>query len=681
MNAHVQPLPASDHAVPARPLIRIVIVGHVDHGKSTLIGRLLAETGSLPDGKLDQLKAVSARRGMPFEWSFLLDALQTERDQGITIDTSQIRFRTSARDFVLIDAPGHAEFMRNMITGASQADAALLLIDAAEGMRAQTRRHASLLHLLGVRQLVVIVNKMDRIDYDAARFRALEAEILAYLGPLSLAPAAVIPVSARHGDGVVERTRAIAWYDGPTVVTALDGFSPAPPRTAFPLRLPIQAVYRLDDRRILAGRVETGRIAVGDEIALAPVGRVARVRSIEAWPATSALPAPRAAVAGQSIGITLDDELFVERGDVVCAAADRALAARQVTARIFWLHDEPLPVGARVTVRLAAAQAEGTIGAIRNAVDPGVPASGGASVVARNNTADVDIVLSAPIAADTRASNPRTGRIVLGYAGRIAGGGLVLALDAATRVLPATAEAPGDLASRAAGLSGALAGFAPTQRLVRFRQAVDGRIVFTTSFGLEDQVVLHHLCEAGVEVDLVTLDTGRLFPETYATWESTERRYGCRIRAIYPRHDALEALVAAQGINGFYQAREARAACCDVRKVEPLARALDGARAWITGLRADQSPNRRGVDLVEADAARGLLKLNPLCDWTRDAVLGFAREHAVPTNPLHEQGFVSIGCAPCTRAIRPGEPERAGRWWWEDDAKKECGLHSGAETP
>jgi phosphoadenosine phosphosulfate reductase len=205
--------------------------------------------------------------------------------------------------------------------------------------------------------------------------------------------------------------------------------------------------------------------------------------------------------------------------------------------------------------------------------------------------------------------------------------------------------------------------------------------VFTTSFGLEDQVVLHHLCEAGVEVDLVTLDTGRLFPETYATWEATERRYGRRIRAIYPRHDALEALVAAQGINGFYQAREARAACCDVRKVEPLARALAGARGWITGLRADQSANRRGVDLVEADAARGLLKLNPLCDWTRDAVLGFARDHAVPTNPLHEQGFVSIGCAPCTRATRPGEPERAGRWWWEDDAKKECGLHSGAGTP
>src|SRR5712672_3859037 len=152
-----------------RPQVRIVIVGHVDHGKSTLVGRLLSETESLPDGKLDELKAVSTRRGMPFEWSFLLDALQTERDQGITIDTSQARFRTPGREFVLIDAPGHAEFLRNMVTGASQADAALLLVDAAEGVREQTLRHAYLLHLLGIRQLVVVINKMDRVGYDDGR--------------------------------------------------------------------------------------------------------------------------------------------------------------------------------------------------------------------------------------------------------------------------------------------------------------------------------------------------------------------------------------------------------------------------------------------------------------------------------------------------------------------------------
>src|SRR5437660_2517004 len=177
-----------------RPQVRIVIVGHVDHGKSTLVGRLLHETGSLPDGKFESLKAVSARRGMPFEWSFLLDALQTERDQGITLDTSQIRFRTPSRDFVLIDAPGHAEFLRNMITGAAQADAALLIIDAAEGVREQTRRHGYLLHLLGIRQVAVAINKMDCVGFDAARFRALAAEASAHLRALGLLPVAVIPI-------------------------------------------------------------------------------------------------------------------------------------------------------------------------------------------------------------------------------------------------------------------------------------------------------------------------------------------------------------------------------------------------------------------------------------------------------------------------------------------------------
>src|SRR5271169_4036945 len=182
-----------------RPQVRIVIVGHVDHGKSTLVGRLLHETGSLPEGKLEMLKTVSARRGMPFEWSFLLDALQTERDQGITIDTTQISFRTRSRDVVLIDAPGHAEFLRNMITGASQADAALLINDAAEGVRDQTRRHGYLLHLLGIHQLAVVINKMDRVSFDEHRFHEIEAEIVSYLASFGLTATAIIPISARNG--------------------------------------------------------------------------------------------------------------------------------------------------------------------------------------------------------------------------------------------------------------------------------------------------------------------------------------------------------------------------------------------------------------------------------------------------------------------------------------------------
>jgi phosphoadenosine phosphosulfate reductase len=241
-----------------------------------------------------------------------------------------------------------------------------------------------------------------------------------------------------------------------------------------------------------------------------------------------------------------------------------------------------------------------------------------------------------------------------------------------------TAEDSAVLAAEAADLNRALADLDVAAWLARFRAECGARVVFTTGFGPEGQVIFHHICEADLDIDVVTLDTGRLFPETYATWAETERRYGRRIRAIYPLHGALEALMVAQGINGFYASKEARLTCCHARKVEPLRRALAGARGWITGLRADQSAFRTRMSLVVADHERGLLKLNPLFDWTRDAVRAFAAAHRVPTNPLHRKGFVSIGCAPCTRAVRPGESERAGRWWWEHENQKECGLHAVA---
>jgi bifunctional enzyme CysN/CysC len=437
MNILVTEQPASTAtaaaATPAgkRPLVRIVIVGHVDHGKSTLIGRLLYETGSLPDGKLESLKAVSARRGMPFEWSFLLDALQTERDQGITLDTSQIRFRTASRDFVLIDAPGHAEFLRNMITGAAQADAALLIVDAAEGVRDQTRRHGYLLHLLGIRQVAVVINKMDRVSFDERRFRDIEAEISTHLVNLGLTPVAVIPISARDGDGVARRTDPIGWYGGPTVVETLDGFMPARQPDELALRLPVQAVYKFDDRRIIAGRIETGSIAVGDEIVVMPSGKTARVRSIESWPEPT--QAPRTAGAGQSIGITLDSEIFLDRGDVVSTGAVRPKAAQHLRARVFWLNEEPLEVGTTINVRIGTAEARGTIAAIEKAVDPGALSATEASAVAQNHVGEIDIALSRPLAVDPYALNARTGRIVLDMKGRISGGGLVLSLDVEER--------------------------------------------------------------------------------------------------------------------------------------------------------------------------------------------------------------------------------------------------------
>jgi phosphoadenosine phosphosulfate reductase len=218
-------------------------------------------------------------------------------------------------------------------------------------------------------------------------------------------------------------------------------------------------------------------------------------------------------------------------------------------------------------------------------------------------------------------------------------------------------------------------------RLAAARAAIDGRIVFTTSFGIEDQALAHVIFSEDLNIEVVTLDTGRLFPETHQVWAETERRYGKRIAGLAPDRRSVEELVAADGIDGFRQSVAARHACCFVRKVEPLGRALAGAAGWITGLRADQSAERAGVKFAAFDEARGLLKINPLLDWSRSRVADFVREHGVPANALHARGFLSIGCAPCTRAVAPGEPERAGRWWWEQEDKKECGLHvsSGAD--
>lgn len=224
-------------------------------------------------------------------------------------------------------------------------------------------------------------------------------------------------------------------------------------------------------------------------------------------------------------------------------------------------------------------------------------------------------------------------------------------------------------------------GMSPVERLQALRKSVAGRVIFTTSFGLEDQAITALIATAGIDAEFATLDTGRLFPQTYDLWAETEARYGVRITAFAPQADGIERFVAQQGINGFYKSVGARKTCCSVRKVEPLRRALAGAAGWITGLRADQSDHRQGLSPVSFDEVFGLVKLNPLFDWTREDVLAFVKRENVPVNLLHSKGMPSIGCAPCTRAVAPGKPERAGRWWWEAETEttKECGLHVNAD--
>lgn len=227
----------------------------------------------------------------------------------------------------------------------------------------------------------------------------------------------------------------------------------------------------------------------------------------------------------------------------------------------------------------------------------------------------------------------------------------------------------------AASLTALIDASDPQGSLQRLAAAYPGSVVLSTSFSWEDQAITHLIASAGLPIGLFTLDTGRLFAETYSTWAATTARYGIRIEAFYPEEETLQAFVSSNGPNAFYESVELRQQCCHLRKVVPLKKALAGKQVWITGIRAAHSPNRHDMQPLEWDAANQIWKYHPLLHWSTDELKAFIKSNSIPANPLHDKGFVSIGCAPCTRAVQPGEDFRAGRWWWEDASKKECGLH------
>ena len=408
---------------PSEQVMKIVIVGHVDHGKSTLVGRLLHDTGSLPDGKFDAIKEMCARRGVDFKWSFLMDALQRERDDGITVDTAQIRFRTARRGYVIIDAPGHKEFLKNMITGAASSDAALLLIDADEGIREQTRRHVYLLHLLGVRQVVVGINKMDLVGFDRSRFDEIAHGIRSYMSGLGLEPSFVVPISAREGDNVAASSSDLGWFAGPTIADALDMLDTPPSRTELPIRLPVQDVYDLDKRRVIVGRLESGRLAAGDVVALLPSGSTARIASIERW-RPAANPAPEV-VAGESIGLTFDKEVSVRRGEVLADHGAPPEFTDTIRARVFWLGQRPVSAGDRYQLRLNTARYDVEVLAVDRVIDVGTLEMRRSRRVGTNDVAEITFKADTPLVLDAFSTNPRMGRFVLQDGHDIVGGGII----------------------------------------------------------------------------------------------------------------------------------------------------------------------------------------------------------------------------------------------------------------
>jgi bifunctional enzyme CysN/CysC len=427
--------PPTDTASPetGREQMNVVIVGHVDHGKSTVVGRLFADTGALPEGKLEAVRRECLRTGKPFEYAFLLDALSDEQDQGITIDTARCFFKTSKRDYIIIDAPGHIEFLKNMISGAARAEAAVLIIDAKEGVRENSRRHGYILSMLGIRQVVVCVNKMDLVGYGEATFRAIEKEYRQFLSEIgAVAPKLFIPISAINGDNLAAHAgKVMPWYDGgPTLLQTLDAFTKAPPRSDQPLRLPVQAVYKFtnqgDDRRIVAGRIEAGRARVGDRVVFSPSNKSTTIRSIEAFNPPPGPPRTEIE-AGWSTGFTLSEEIFITRGEVMSHADSPPQVSTRFRANLIWLGKKPFEKGRDYKLKIHTAAVPVRIHRINKVIDASeVNAQLAKEHVGRHDVADLVLECRQPVAFDLIADAESTARFVIVDGYDVAGGGIIV---------------------------------------------------------------------------------------------------------------------------------------------------------------------------------------------------------------------------------------------------------------
>ena len=417
----------------SRETLKIVVVGHVDHGKSTVIGRLLYDTKALPEGAIDRVKRISKEKGKPFEYAYLLDAFEEEQKQGITIDITELQFQTAKRDYVIIDAPGHKEFLKNMVSGAANAEAALLVIDANEGIQEQSRRHGYILSLLGIQKIYVIVNKMDLIHYSEFKFEIIRKEMNEFLSNLNVHPLKYIPISAFYGENMTTSSTKMPWYKGKPILQALDLFKKDKGLEDKPLRFPIQDVYKFDNRRIIAGRIESGSLNVGDEILINPGNKTTRVKTIETWQENDKTDTVSA---GMSVGITVEDEFFNKRGEFISHVSDPPITGNVFRANLFWLGKKAMTINKKYKLKLVTQEVECEIASINRVIDATtLDTIVNATEVKMNDVAEVTLRVKEAISFDEFKSHKITGRFVIVDEYDVTGGGIISGVEKSARLV------------------------------------------------------------------------------------------------------------------------------------------------------------------------------------------------------------------------------------------------------
>ena len=630
-----------------KSLLRLLTCGSVDDGKSTLIGRLLHDSKLVYEDHLAAIKNVAngSQHSGDLDLALLVDGLQAEREQGITIDVAYRYFSTAKRKFIIADTPGHEQYTRNMATGASNCDLAIILIDARKGLLTQTRRHSFIVSLLGIKHVVVAVNKMDLMDYSHDVFKAIEKDYREFAGNLDLPNIHFVPVSALTGDNVVDESPHMPWYTGPALLPLLEDLDTATDLTQGDWQLPVQYVNRPNASfRGYCGTIASGNVKPGDAVKVLPSGHTSHIAKI-----VTADGDLQQAFAPMAIPVTLTDEIDISRGDTLVhvESANHTVSSQQLTADLVWMDQQPLSLSRDYELKLGGKRINARIKNIHHQIDVNTLEQRPASDLQLNEIGLVEVYLDAPIPASEFNNSKGLGSFILidKISHATAAAGMISELK-----VTSTSAANDDLSALNLSRANQQLASSNAQQVVEWAIGLGGKTLVTTNFGPQEAVLLHMVKQVSPEIQVLWIDSGYNMPQTYVFADKVIEQLRLKVDVYTPKVSAARRDAVMGGIPTIND--PAHAEFTQQFKLEPFKRAMDelAPEVWLTALRREQSQLRQQMDTV-AHGPNGMIKVSPLLDWSLEDMQNYLAKHGLPDE------------------ARYFDPTKA-------EAGRECGLHT-----
>jgi len=633
-----------------KSLLRLLTCGSVDDGKSTLIGRLLHDSKLVYEDQLAAVKQASLsghgnQDSGQLDLALLVDGLQAEREQGITIDVAYRYFSTSKRKFIIADTPGHEQYTRNMATGASNCDLAIILVDARKGLLTQTRRHSFIVSLLGIKHIVVAVNKMDLMDYNQNVFEQIQQDYQTFAQNLDLPNIHFIPVSALTGDNVVDESPQMPWYQGPSLLHLLEDLNTQTDVSQGDWQLPVQYVNRPNANfRGYCGTIAAGSVKPGDEVRVLPSGQTSTIASI-----VTADGDLKQAFAPMAITVTLTHEIDISRGDTLVHAnnATHTVSSQQITANLVWMDQQTLNLSRDYELKLGSKRINARVKKIHYKVNVNTLERSSANTLELNEIGLVELHLDAPIPASEFKHSKGLGSFIL--IDKISHATAAAGMISELKVVSTTA-ANDNLATLNLPRANQQLDSASAEEVVKWALGLGGKTLVTTNFGPQEAVLLHMVNQVSADTQVLWIDSGYNMPQTYAYAEQVINQLNLNLVVYTPAVSAARRDAVMGGIPTTDE--PAHVEFTEQFKLEPFKRAMAeiAPEVWLTALRREQSQLRQQMDTV-AHGPSGTIKVSPLLDWSLEDMQAYLTKHGLPDE---------------TRYFDPTKAE-AGR---------ECGLHT-----